>query len=231
MRGLTWLARVGPSPLDPWRYAMGWSEVAARNHARRLEREGWLERVPMLRGEGSLFFATRKGVRVLGVPLIGCTTPAPTWWAHDVACAWTAAWMTVRDRAFLGPRELLVDPSWSGRLELTHRISGRQLGHRPDFVGLVGDDRIAVEVELAPKSKRRLDAILRLHRDWLGDKKTTDIVYICGSEEGRRRIQRANHRIDVMPGYRLRIELLDTITAQTRAEFERARASGDAAAA
>ena len=108
MRGLTWLARVGPSPLDPWRYAMGWSEVAARNHARRLEREGWLERVPMLRGEGSLFFATRNGVRMLGVPLIGCATPAPTWWAHDVACAWTAAWLTVRGRAFLGPRELLV---------------------------------------------------------------------------------------------------------------------------
>jgi len=29
-RGLTWLATVGPSPLDPWRFAMGWSEVAAR---------------------------------------------------------------------------------------------------------------------------------------------------------------------------------------------------------
>ena len=226
-----WLARVGPSPLDPWRYAMGWSEVAARNHARRLEREGWLERVPMLRGEGSLFLATRKGVRMLGVPLIGCTTPAPTWWAHDVACAWTAAWMTVRGRAFLGPRELLVDPSWSGRLELTHRSSGRQLGHRPDFVGLVGDGRIAVEVELAPKSKRRLDAILRLHRDWLSDKKTKGIVYICGSEESRRRIQRANQRVDVMPGYRLRIDLLETITAETRAEFERARTSREAAAA
>ena len=205
---------------------MGWSEVAARNHARRLERVGWLERVPMLRGEGSVFFATRKGVRMLGVPLIGCTTPAPTWWGHDVACAWTAAWMTVRGRAFLGPRELLVDPSWSGRLELTHRISGRQLGHRPDFVGLVGDDRIAVEVEL--KSKRRLDAILRLHRDWLWDKKTNGIVYICGNEEGRRRIQRANGRVDVMPGYSLRIELLDMIKTQTCAEFERARAGDEA---
>jgi hypothetical protein len=67
MRGLMWLARVGPFPFDPWRYAMGWSEVAARNHARRLEREGWLERVPMLRGDGSLFFATRTGVRMRGV--------------------------------------------------------------------------------------------------------------------------------------------------------------------
>ena len=226
-----WLARVGPSPLDPWRFAMGWSEVAARNHARRLEREGWLERVPMLRGEGSLFFATRKGVRMLGVPLIGCTTPAPIWWAHDVACAWTAAWMTVRGRRFLGPRELLVDPGWSGRLELTHRVSGRPLGHRPDLVGTVDDGRIAIEVELAPKSTRRLDAILRLHRNWRRDGKTTSLMYICGSEEAARRIQRANERVDVVPGYSLRIELLDTIKAQTHTEFERARASGDAAAA
>jgi hypothetical protein len=45
---------------------MGWSEVAARNHALRLEPEGWLGREPMLRGEGSLFFATRKGVRLDG---------------------------------------------------------------------------------------------------------------------------------------------------------------------
>ncbi len=184
----------------------------------------------MLRGEGSLFFATRKGVRMLGVPLIGCATPAPTWWAHDVACAWTAAWMTVRGRAFLGPRELLVDPSWSGRLELTHRSSGRQLGHRPDVVALAGDDRIAVEVELAPKSKRRLDAILRLHREWLWDKKTNGIVHICGNEEGQRRIERANHRVDVMPGYSLRIELLDTLKTEARAEFERARIGAGAVA-
>jgi len=185
----------------------------------------------MLRGEGSLFFATGKGVRMLGVPLIGCTTPAPIWWAHDVACAWTAAWMTVRGRSFLGPRELLVDPGWSGRLELTHRISGRQLGHRPDFAAMINDGPIAVEVELAPKSKRRLDAILRLHRDWLRGKKTSSVVYICGTEEGRRRIQRANERVDVIPGYRMRIELLDTIKEQTRAEFERARAGCEAAAA
>ncbi|MGZ4219420.1 MAG: hypothetical protein ACXVHB_28320 [Solirubrobacteraceae bacterium] len=203
---------------------MGWSEVAARNHARRLEREGWLERVARTRGEGSLFFATRKGVGMLGVALIGCTTPAPTSWAHDVACAWTAAWMTVRGRRFLGPRELLVDSQWSGRLELVHRISGRHLGHRPDFIGIVDDHRIALEVELAPKSRQRLDAILRLQRSWLAVRKTTGIVYVCGNEEGRRRIERANERVDVMLGYRLRIELLDTIKAQTRAEFERARA-------
>jgi hypothetical protein len=210
---------------------MGWSEVAARNHARRLEREGWLERVAMVRGEGSLFFATRKGVLVLGLPLIGCTTPAPTWWAHDSACAWTAAWMTVRGRTYLGPRELLVDTEWSGCLDLLHRISGTALGHRPDFVGLNNGNRIAIEVELAPKSKTRLDSILRMHRDWIAAGKTNGLVYICGNEEGRRRVERANGRVNVMSGYSLRIELLDTIKAQTRVEFECARVDGGASTA
>jgi hypothetical protein len=35
----------------------------------------------------------------------------------------------------------------------------------------------------------------------------------------------------VLPGYSLRIELLDTIKAETRAEFERARAGGGAGGA
>ncbi len=95
---------------------------------------------------------------------------------------------------------------------------------------MVDDRRIAVEVELAPKSKQRLDAILRLHRDWFRGKKTNGIVYICANEEGRRRIQRAHERVDVTPGYRLRIELLGTIKEQTRAAFERARSAGLAAA-
>ena len=66
IEGLRWLARVGPCPLDAWRCAMGWSEVAARSHARRLEKEGWLARYPMTRGEGCLFVATRTGVSVGG---------------------------------------------------------------------------------------------------------------------------------------------------------------------
>src|SRR2546421_12938743 len=98
MAGLTWLARVGPAPLDAWRCAMGWSEVAARSHARRLEREGWLERHRMTRGQGSLFVATRTGVRVAGVSVRAAVAPAPTWWAHLSGRAWAAAWVTARDR-------------------------------------------------------------------------------------------------------------------------------------
>jgi hypothetical protein len=232
MKGLAWLARVGPSPLDPWRYAMGWSEVAARSHARRLELEGWLERCPMTRGHGSLFLATRKGVAVLGLPLIASSTPAPTWWAHDSGCAWTAAWLAVRGRTFLGPRELLVDPEGSGPLSWFDRHSFKRSGHRPDLVGLLPNARIAIEVELAPKSKPRLDAILNLHLGWIIRRKTNGVIYICGDHEACNRIEKAGERVGLYPSSkRLRIETLDTIKAQTIASYEQARTAGEAAAA
>ena len=212
---------------------MGWSEVAARNHARRLEREGWLERVPMLRGEGSLFFATRKGVRMLGVPLIACTTPAPTWWAHDSACAWTAAWCTLRGREFLGPRELLISTEWAEPLKWQDRSGVKRSGHRPDLVGFLPDGKpVTIEVELVAKSRSRLAAILGVHRGWSYTKNSRGVVYICGGEAAQRRIERAGKRAGLYleDGF-LRIELLDTIKEQARAEFERARAANEATAA
>jgi hypothetical protein len=233
MRGLIWLARVGPSPLDPWRFAMGWSEVAARNHARRLEKMGWLERVPMVRGEGSLFFATRTGVRVLGLPLIACTTPAPTWWSHHIACAWTAAWLKVRGRDFLGPRELISSTDWAHPLHWQDRSGVKRSGHRPDLVAFaVSGNPVAIEVELAAKSRSRLAAILRVHRTWSYSNNSRGVVYICGDEAAHSRIERAGKRAGLYLGDGfLRIELLDTIKAQARAEFERTRASSDSAAA
>ena len=67
MAGLAWLVRVGPTPLEAWRSAMGWCLSVAGSHARRLERQGWLERHRMTRGRGSLLVATRRGVRMSGL--------------------------------------------------------------------------------------------------------------------------------------------------------------------
>ncbi len=105
----------GAAPLDAWRCAMGWSEVAVRSHARRLEKERWLARYPMTRGEGSLFVATRTGVRMLGLPIRPAGPPGPTQGTLHCGCAWTAARLRLRDRRFIGDRELLDDPRWSGQ--------------------------------------------------------------------------------------------------------------------
>ena len=157
MAGLKWLARVGPSPLDPWRYAMGWSEVAARSHARRLEAEGWLGRVAMMWGQGSMFYVTKLGVRVLGTGLGAQPAPQPNWWAHHSACAWAAAWLTVRERRFLGEPEIRHSGEWAERLIWYDSRGWKKSGHRPDLIAWApNEDVYAVEVELARKSKARL---------------------------------------------------------------------------
>ena len=155
LEGLRWLCRVGPAPIDAWSCAMGWAPGNARSHAARLTREQWLSRVARPRCEGSLFFATRRGVGVAGVDVPPVPVPAPTWWRHMEACAWVAAWLTARKREMLGPRELLVRQAWRG--ELLGLPSPRELVHRPDLVGVVPGRRpAAVEVELRRKSKTRL---------------------------------------------------------------------------
>jgi hypothetical protein len=173
-------------------------------------------------GEGSLFLATRKGVLVLGVPLIPASTPAATWWAHDCACAWAAAWLTVRGRSFLGQREVLSRPEWSGQLHWHDRNSFKRSGHRPDLVAWRDSSTFAIEVELAGKSRPRLDAILKLHDDWILGGNTGGVIYICGDEEGQRRVERSANRVAPF-GRKLRLELLDTIKEQTVAAYEAAR--------
>lgn len=215
--GLRWLARVGPAPLDAWRCAMGWSEVAARSHARRLEREGWLARYAMRRGEGSLFVATRVGVAVADVPVRAPGAPAPTWWAHHCGVAWVAAWLTVRGREFIGGRELLAWDTWLDEISWSDHNGYHDSRHRPDLVGIRPDGRpVAVEVELAPKSMERLRGILYRHAVWRGAGKTNGVYYICRDPDGCERIKRAAQtgRSFAAEDVGLTVGLLDTIKAQ-----------------
>jgi len=102
---------------------------ASASHARRLEREGWLERCPMVGGDGSLFRATRKGIRVLGLAVIAASTTAPTTWAHDSTCAWTAAWLNLRGRTYLD-RGRSYESSCSTRSRSRPSRPSRLPGHR-----------------------------------------------------------------------------------------------------
>src|SRR5450755_3993702 len=86
LAGLEWLVRVGVAPMEAWACAMGWGDRVARSHASRLERAGWLERHRMIRGQGSLLAATRRGVRMSGLPVSAPAAPDPASWAHDSGC-------------------------------------------------------------------------------------------------------------------------------------------------
>lgn len=215
LAGLEWLVRVGPAPVDAWRCAMGWGERVARSHASRLEREGWLARYPMIRGEGSLLVATRRGVRMSGLRLTAPAEPGPVSWAHDCACAWTAAWLTLRGRDWRGPREVLVDPELKGKLEWRTRLGVRHSGHGPDLAVMAPSGVVAMEVELARKSTNRLLAVLTMYWGWFSRRKLTGLIYVCGDQAGAERVEQAAYEAGVPEGG-LRIELLSTIREQAQ---------------
>lgn len=173
-------------------------------------------------GEGSLFLATRKGVLVLGLPLIPASTPAPTVWAHDSGCAWAAAWLTLRDREFLGQREMLSRPDWSGQLHWRDRNSDKRSSHRPDLIGWANSRATLIEVELTGKSRGRLDAILKMYNPWVCSPEIRALMYICSDHVEMRRIEQAARRVGMSRGD-LRLELLDTIKEQTIAAYQQQR--------
>ena len=115
--------------------------------------------------------------------------PAPTWWAHDCACAWTAAWLSVRGREWRGPREVLADPRLKGELEWLTGTAGGASGHRPDLAVVMPTGMVAIEVELQRKADKRLRAILGLYGQWLTERQITGLIYVCRDDAVAKRIR------------------------------------------
>jgi hypothetical protein len=175
----------------------------------------------MRKGQGSLFYATRRGVRDTGIIAAApFAEPAPSTWAHWCGCAWTAAWLKSRDRHVVGSRELQLDNTWHDELEWRERDGLRRRGHHPDLAGALSDeDRwLPIEVELASKSNNRLLSILRLHANWIAARKTDAVMYVCGSRATAERVLRLGRDAGVSIEARtLRVETLGTIRREALA--------------
>jgi hypothetical protein len=209
---------------------MGWGARVARSHASRLEREGWVERHPLLRGDGSLLIATRRGVRMTGLPVTApAAAPEPAWWAHDCACAWTAAWLTVRGAPdWQGPREVLIEPELKGTMVWSTRVKRHRSGHRPDLTVGVNGGVAAVEVELQRKQKSRLEGILTMYRGWIAEGKISGVVYVCGSDTCADRVYELAARVGI-PARERRIELLRDVREQAQSAGSRSVAGSGGA--
>lgn len=157
---------------------------------------------------------TRRGVRYTGLLVTPPTTPEPTSWAHDCACAWTAAWLTVRQAdEWLGPREVLRDPDLTGQIQWQTQTVRKQCAHRPDLALTIPAGRVVVEVELQRKATKRLDAVLEMYCQWFAGRRIAGVVYVCADQTLADRVRR--HALGVeLPATATRIELLDTVHAQ-----------------
>jgi hypothetical protein len=218
--GLVWLARVGPAPADTWGAAMGWAAPTVRSHTVRLHRAGLLERVARLQSAGgALVYAStfgvdtaraRAGVQALAVR----RPPAPVTWQHAEACAQMGAYLTVRGREMIAPRELLLDDRWLGELEWTEHGETRRRGHRPDFIATGASGRsIAIELELTVKSAQRLRAVLSMYVAWLAEGRVESLLYAVGGQLEYRALMRHAPDVGLEVGRRFGVRRLGQMTA------------------
>ena len=209
------VGRGGPAPRDAWGIAMRWAESTTFSHAARVIDAGLVESCSIRRGHGSLFYATRKGVREAGLDAVVTNgAPAPSTWAHWSACAWTAAWLTSRDRIVVGSRELQMDDRWHQEVEWVERDGLRRRGHQPDLLAALapGGRWLPIEVELASKRANRLRSILALHASWIAAGRADAVIYVCRSQCGADRVLRHGLDVGLSPVDRtLRVETLAAI--------------------
>jgi hypothetical protein len=218
VEGLAWLARVGAAPAETWATAMRWASSTTASHAQRLERTGLVGRSPRHKGQGgALLHATPLGVQFAGVEAAPLRTPPrAVTWPHLEACAQMAAYLTIRGREMIAPRELLVDDRWVGELEWTERGESRGRRHRPDFVATAeGGRSMAIEIELQAKTPERLRAVLGMYLEWLGDGRLDSVLYVVGGERERRQLMREAPTIGLdLAGGRFGVQPLGEVQAR-----------------
>jgi hypothetical protein len=218
LQGLSWLARVGASPLEPLQLVLGCSWRRALDHVRRLSDADLLRRVTMTRGDGSLLLVTTAGARVAGLPASSAPrSVAPTTWAHASGCAWVSAWLQLRGRSWISEREVADDDFWRCDVRYQDRRGTVRITHRPDLGVHTTAGPIAIEVELQRKSAARLRAICAMYAQLTeGDGPFGGVVYVCDRDDVADRVGAAAERVGLQAPA-LSVRTLHDVVAQTRA--------------
>lgn len=173
--------------------AMGVGRTAAYRRVAVCVEGGLLERLDLLRSEPSLLRATREGLRYAGLGLsVAVVSPGAV--DHWLRCVSTAH---VLDKHY-GPERVLTERE----LAFAELVEGRPIAsakigrlpdgtarlHRPDLAILSKEGTIAVEVELTPKSPRRLARIMFA---WSRARWIKEVHYLCRPGQTLRAVERA----------------------------------------
>jgi hypothetical protein len=158
-------------------------------------------------GHQPYYQITRRGLAAIGSSL---PTPRPDLrvYHHDIGVAWL--WLAARAGRF-GPLEAMVAErrlrSHDGAREpdsesepLGVRLGGtgprgRERLHYPDLLLRTADGRrVALELELTPKSRTRLETILA---GYGADPRIAGVVYLVQTHAVARNVERAAHKLGV----------------------------------
>jgi len=176
-----WVSRLGAVSVEQIGRRFGVGRSVAYEQVRRLVKFGLLERTQTAIGDPTLISATREGITYAGLGLKRPTIRLGEV-DHWLACADVAIELEDRYGAaqVLTELELRFEEMLAGEpiasAELGDTLDGRPRLHRPDLV-VKGEDGFTVyEIELTPKSRWRLEAILRA---WRRAYNVERCVYLC----------------------------------------------------
>jgi hypothetical protein len=185
-----YVGRHGVVTMEQVQKAMGVGRTAAYRRGAACAEAGLLERLDLLRSEPSVLRATREGLRYggLGLPFAAVSPSAVV---HAVRCAFFAQYLGEHyghDRV-LTEREIAfaekIEEKPIASAEVGHLPNGNPRMHR---AALADSGTVAVEVELTPKTPRRLEGIIRA---WRRASCVEEVHYICAPGLTHRTVQRA----------------------------------------
>jgi hypothetical protein len=180
-RDLEVLAFIGRFGTVPREAALGWSGAGRSVHLdreRRLRLAGLIEVRPDFEDGARLLVATGAGLRACGLRELKVARPSLATVRHETVLARLAARLEPAGETLLSERELLAAERAAGRRIYSAELAAGR-GHRPDLVRLTPSGPEAIEVELATKGARRLDAILRAWRYAVGGGRFVGVAYHC----------------------------------------------------
>ena len=188
-----YVGRHGVVTIEQVMKAMGVGRTAAYRRVAACAEAGLLERLDLLRSEPSVLRATREGLRYAGLGLpFAAVSPSAV--VHLLRCASAAQFLgehfghdcvlTEREIAFAEK----IEERPIASAEVGHLLNGNPRMHRADLAAFADSGTLAVEVELTPKTPRRLEGIIRA---WRRASCVEEVHYICAPGLTHRTVERA----------------------------------------
>lgn len=193
---LRYVGRHGVVRIGQVMAAMGAGRTVTYDRVAVCIEAGLIERLELVRSEPGLLRATRDGLRYagLGLPVATITPGAVDHWLRCASTAQLLGRHFGHDRV-LTEREIVFTEQIEERPIASAKVgelpNGASRLHRADLAVFAESGTIAVEVELTPKSPRRLQNLIRAWRYAVGQGIVAEVHYHCTPGQTRRAVERA----------------------------------------
>lgn len=180
---LAWINAVGFVTIAQLAFMLKVSIPTAYIRAQKLTQHGYLTHERIFHSAPGIYRVTPMGVQICGSELPFVRTLSLATYRHDLLVTSLSFELCSQYEArFITEREL----RHAGRIKNSGSSHALNTEHTPDGVLVFDDKRVAIEVELSQKSKRRLESIYRFY---LGNFDYNEVWYFCGSEGVKAQIQ------------------------------------------